>query len=183
MVCWIVGNEFEGNANRVIRFIQDNPGCHLRQIKKELKLSLGTVQYHLDRLEKMGTLTSSRYGSYKCYFPCGVFRESQKDLLQILNHETTREILMFIIEQNNPTQTDIVNKVGISNASINWHIKKLISLKVIDELKEGKYKRYQIHSNPRYILALLKNYYPNIWDTWSTRLIDLFLSLSSKEEK
>src|ERR1700693_2292703 len=52
MVCWIVGNEFEGNANRVIRFIQDNPGCHLRQIKKELKLSLGMVQYHLDRLEK-----------------------------------------------------------------------------------------------------------------------------------
>ena len=52
MVCWIVGNEFDGNANRVIRFIQDNPGCHLRQIKKELKLSLGMVQYHLDRLEK-----------------------------------------------------------------------------------------------------------------------------------
>jgi Winged helix-turn-helix DNA-binding len=87
---------------------------------------------------------------------------------------------MFIIEQNNPTQTDIVNKVGISTAGINWHIKKLISLKVINELKEGKYKRYQIHSNPRYILALLKNYYSNIWDTWSTRLIDLFLSLSSK---
>jgi predicted transcriptional regulator len=48
---------------------------------------------------------------------------------------------MFIIEQNNPTQTDIVNKVGISNASINWHIKKLISLKVINELKEGKVQK------------------------------------------
>jgi predicted transcriptional regulator len=178
-----VGNEFEGNANRVIRFIQDNPGCHLRQLKKELKLSLGTVQYHLDRLDKMGNLTSSRYGSYKCYFPSGVFGESQKDLLKILSQETTREILVFIIEQNNPTQTDIVNKVGISNASINWHIKRLITLKVIDEMKEVKYKRYRIHGDLRYILALLKNYYPNIWDTWSNRLIYFYRYLIRRKNK
>jgi predicted transcriptional regulator len=183
VVLRIVGNEFEGNANRVIRFIQENPGCHLRQIKNELKVSVGTVQYHLNKLEKMGNLTFNRYGSYKCYFPIGVFKESQKDLLKILSQETAREILMFIIEQKNPTQTDIVNKVGISNASINWHIKKLISLKVIDEIKEGKYKRYQIHDSPGYTLALLKNYYPNIWDMWSARLIELFLSLSSSERK
>ncbi|TBR09323.1 MAG: winged helix-turn-helix transcriptional regulator, partial [Candidatus Nitrosotenuis sp.] len=40
------------NAERMLQFIQQNPGSHLRQIKRELNLSMGTIQYHLNTLEK-----------------------------------------------------------------------------------------------------------------------------------
>ena len=179
----IVGDDLEGNTARVLRFIQENPGCHLRQIKKQLEVSMGTVQYHLERLEKMGRITSGRHGLYKYYFPVGIFEENEKDLLRVLSQETAREILMVIIEQRNPTQTDIVNKIGISSASVNWHIGRLIGLKIIDEIREGKYKRYLLRGNPKYIVALLKNYYPSIWDKWSNRLAEMFLSMSGNEEK
>jgi CheY-like chemotaxis protein len=33
-------------------YISDNPGSHLRKIARELKLSLSTLRYHLDQLEK-----------------------------------------------------------------------------------------------------------------------------------
>jgi hypothetical protein len=87
---------------------------------------------------------------------------------------------MFIIERKNPTQLDIVGKIGISSASANWHVKRLIAFKIIDEVREGKYKRYQLHDfdDSKYIVALLKNYYPGIWDKWSNRLAEMFLSLS-----
>jgi hypothetical protein len=91
---------------------------------------------------------------------------------------------MFIIEQKNPSQTDIVNSVRISARSVGWHVRRLIDLKIINEIKEGRYKRYELReSDPRYILALLRNYYPSIWDKWSIRMVEMFLSLSGKGDK
>ena len=47
-----------------------------------------------------------------------------------------------------------------------------------------RYKRYQIYeSDPKYIITLLRNYYPSIWDKWSIRVVEMFLSLSSDREK
>ena len=167
----------------MLHFIQEKPGCHLRQIKKELHISMGTAQYQLARLEKIGRITSTKKGLYKYYFPSGIFQDNEKHILQVLNQETAREILMFIIERNNPTQSDIVNKIGISAASVNWHVRRLIAFKIIDELREGKYKRYQLYDldDSKYIVALLKNYYPSIWNKWSNRLAEMFLSLSRRD--
>ena len=174
--------EMEGNSNRVLSFIQKNPGCHLRQIKKELQMSIGTTQYHLDRLGKMGKISSSKNDFYKYYFPAGIFDQDQKYLLEILQQETTREILMIIIEQQNPIQTDIVRRIGISAAAVNWHIRRLIDSKIIDEVRYGKYKRYRLCGDPVCVMALLRRYYPNIWDRWSIRLVELFLSLSKNSD-
>jgi predicted transcriptional regulator len=177
-------DESDDTVDKVLYFIQDNPGCHLRRIKRAMNVSMGTVQYQLDKLEKMGRITSSRRGLYKYYFAAGLFKENEKDILEVLTHETARRILMFIIEQKSPTQTDIVNSVKISARSISWHVGRLVALKIITEIKDGKYKRYQLHENDaKYILTLLKSYYPSIWDKWSMRVVEMFLSLSISREK
>jgi predicted transcriptional regulator len=175
--------ELEGDIySKVLDFIQQNPGCHLRQIKNEIGMSMGSVQYQLFRLEKNGRITSIRRGLYKFYFLSGIFHDNEKDILQVLRQETARQILLFVIEQKNPTQTDIVNTIGISAASVNWHIRRLISFKLIYEIKDGRYKRYQLTGGSRdyskYIVDLLKNYYPSIWNSWSNRLAEMFLHLS-----
>lgn len=173
-------------SERILHFIQENPGCHLRMIKEKMEISMGTVQYHLEKLEKMQRISSVRHGLYKYYFPSGIFQENEKEILRALVQETSREILMFIIEQKAPTQTDIVKKIGISAASVSWYLKRLIEYKIIDEIKEGRYKRYQLHdreSSSRYIMILMRNYYPNIWDRWSNRLVEVFLSLSRGDEE
>ena len=175
-------DESDDTVDKVLFFIQDNPGCHLRRIKKEIGISMGTVQYHLHKLEKMGRVTSTRRGLYKYYFPSGLFRENEKEILEVLTHETARKILMFIIEQKSPTQTDIVNSVRISARSISWHVGRLIALKMIREIKDGKYKRYQLQDDAKDILTLLRSYYPSVWDKWSMRVVEMFLSLSSSRE-
>jgi predicted transcriptional regulator len=173
-------------AERILQFVHNNPGCHLRKIREMIQISQGTVQYHTDRLEKIGRITSIRSGLYKHYFPIRVFQNNEKEILQILGQETTRQILMFIVEQKSPTQTDIVKSVGISAASVNWHMKHLIEFKLVEEIKEGKYKRYQLQDrrvSSKYIIALIRNYYPTIWEKWSDRLIEIFLSISRSETK
>jgi predicted transcriptional regulator len=173
-------------SERILQFIQNNPGCHLRKIREMIGISQGTVQYHTDRLEKMGRITSTRSGFYKYYFPVGIIQNNEKEILQILRQETARQILMFIVERQAPTQTDIVNSIGISASSVNWHMKRLIEFRLVEEIKEGKYKRYQLQDrkvSSKYITALMRNYYPAIWEKWSDRLIEIFLSMSRSETK
>lgn len=168
-------------SERILQYIQHNPGSHLRKIKEATDISMGTTQYHLEKLEKMGKVVSTRHGLYKHYFPIGIFKENEKEILKVLGQETAREILMFVIEERSPTQTDIVNRIGISPASVNWYIKRLIEIKLIVEIRDGKYKRYQlrdIEATSRYITMLMRNYYPNVWERWSNRLAEIFLSLS-----
>ena len=173
----------EGNAKRVIQFIQEHPGCHLRRIRSELGISMGTAQYHLARVEKAGRVTSNRRGLFRYYFPAGIFQDNEKSLLEILSQETARDILIFIIEQKNPTQTDIVDKISVSAASVSWHVGRLTELGIITEIKEGKYKRYQLREDPKSLVSLMKNYYPSLWDRWSNRLAEMFLSMSKREEE
>lgn len=170
-------------ADQILRFIQENPSCHLRKIKKELDLAMGTVQYHLDKLEKGGRITSQRQGLHKYYFVVGAFEENEKQLLEVLSNETAREILMFIIEQKYPSQSEISKHMRISSPSVSWQIKRLQDYRVIDEIKEGKFKRYKLHGDSNQVVALLKNYYPSIWNRWSNRLAEMFLSLSQGEKQ
>jgi predicted transcriptional regulator len=181
-----VSAELGETADRILQFIQNNPGCHLRGIKDMIQISQGTVQYHTEKLEKMGRITCTTTGLYKHYFPVGVFQNNEKEILQILSQETTRQILMCIVEQKSPTQTDIVNSVGISASSVNWHMKRLVEFRLVEEIKEGKYKKYQLQNrkvSSKYITALMRNYYPAIWEKWSDRLIEIFLSISGNESK
>ena len=173
----------DNSTDHIHRFIEENPGCHLRKIKKELDLAMGTVQYHLDKLEKAGRITSQRQGLHKYYFVVGAFEENEKQLLEVLSNETAREILMFIIEQKYPSQTEISKHMRISPASVSWQIRRLLDYGIIDEIKEGKFKRYKLHGDSKQVVAFLKNYYPGIWNRWSNRLAELFLSLSKGGEE
>jgi predicted transcriptional regulator len=168
----------DNTTDQILRFIEENPSCHLRKIKKELDLAMGTVQYHLDRLEKAGRITSQKQGLHKHYFLVGAFEENEKQLLEVLSNETAREILMFIIEQKYPSQSEISKHIAISSPSVSWQIKRLQDYGVIEEIREGKFKRYRLHGDSKQFVALLKNYYPGIWNRWSSRLAEIFLSLS-----
>ena len=173
------------NYEKTLNYINNNPGCHLRQIKRELDISVGTVQYQLNKLEKANKIIANRKGLYKFYFPVGIFHENEKKILQILNNKTSREIFLYIIEKQNPTQTDISLYFKISNPAVNWHTNRLISYNMIVEVQDGKYKRYTITKNTqsvKQLIKLLQNYYSNIWNNWSNRLAEMFILLSSNED-
>jgi predicted transcriptional regulator len=179
-----VAEELNENMQKVLKFIQENPGKHMRRIKRDLNMSMGTTQYHLNSLEEMGRIVSERTGSQRFYFPVGSFGTLERNILKILNQDSAREILLFIIERKNPTQTDIVNNIKISPGTANWHLIRLLDYGIIYEEREGKFKKYLLngeHNNN--VIKLLQNYHATIWNKWSNRLAELFLSVSPQEVK
>jgi DNA-binding MarR family transcriptional regulator len=166
------------NMQQVLQFIQKNPGSHMRQIQRDLDMAMGTIQYHLNSLEEMGRIVSERGESNRFYFPVGSFGDFERNILKILNQDSAREILLYIIERKNPTQTDIANDIKISSGTANWHLTKLVEYGVISEQREGKFKRYQLNGKPDTVIKLLQNYHTSKWNSWSNKLAELFLSMN-----
>ena len=135
---------FCSNTERVFQFIQDNPGIHLRQIKKELNVSLGTIQYHLSVLENSGRIISEREYFRRTYFPVGTFKKNERNILKILKRDNLKAILLFVMEKQNPTQTDIATGLGLSNSTVNRLLRYMIDHEIIYEIRDGRFKRYRV---------------------------------------
>ncbi len=174
------------NYDRVFEFIYNNSGSHFRKIKMELDLSIGTIQYQVNKLEKDGKIVSIRHRFYKFYFPNGVFQEHEKEILQVLNNASLRNVLLLIIEKKNSSKYEITKFLNISYSSVNWHLEQLMSYDMIVENRDGKVIRYSMNDNVNYvpeIIKLLKSHYKNIWNSWANRLAEIFLLLSVDEDR
>ncbi len=62
------------NRLQVFRYLENNPGAHLRKISKELGLAMGDTQYHLGILEKSGKIRSRKINLYRRYYPASILR-------------------------------------------------------------------------------------------------------------
>ena len=60
----------ETNSTRqaIIEYLRVNPGAHLRQISRDLGLSLGTLRWHLNVLERSGLVKERRRGNMTQFY-------------------------------------------------------------------------------------------------------------------
>ena len=113
---------------RILGYISQHPGVHLRQICRELGLAMGDVQYHVHRLEKDGRVSSTRRGLYRFFYPSALFGEKQRDILSVLTLDTPRELLLHMLAEPGSSQDALVRTAGVSQPTVSWHLKRLIEL-------------------------------------------------------
>jgi predicted transcriptional regulator len=168
----------ESKRSEVLEFIKTNPGTHLREIKRRLNIAMGTVQYHIQTLEKEKTIISRRKGPYKRFYPNYIFKEKQQEILDILSQETEREILLYLIQNPVTTQKAISEYAGISLATTYWHMNRLNDAGFIEIWHKGHFVTYIVTTENTEILRLLKSYHPRIWEKWADRLADVIEGIS-----
>lgn len=174
--------ELEGTKREIYEYITKNPGAHLRKIKRDLGIGMGNLQYHLYALEKLGMVKTRRQGLYKFVFPAGIFGEKQTIVLGALSLETEREILLRLAEKGALTQGELVKLVGVSSATMTWHMKRLVENEIVERKRIGKEVSYNILGERDEILKFIENYQPVFWQKWSSRLADTVISLGGNED-
>jgi len=167
------------NRDRIHEYIKNNPGSHLRKISKQLAIALGDTQYHLNYLENSGLVKSKKKGMYKVYYTFSILEERDESILAILQQETPREIIVYLVEHPGSTQGEIANHLDFSPSTINWHMSQLIEGGIIGSQKDRQFVRYYIEGNIKDVTTLLKLYHPGVWNKLSSRLADVFLELAS----
>ena len=168
---------------QILEFIRGHPGTHLRQIKRELNLSMGSIQYHLYGLEKEKKILARRRGLYKRFYVNLVFGENQYEILDVLSQETERDLLLYIITSPNATQKQLAEYASISAGTINWHMKRLIDSGLVEMRREGQFARYEIKCDKDQVLHLLRGFHPTIWERWADRFANALSTTANLEEQ
>ena|SRR5208283_1273988 len=172
----------DSTQRRIFDYIAAHPGVHLRQICRELGLAMGDVQYHIHRLEREGRISSVRRGLYRFFYPSALFGDKQRDMLGMLSLETPRELLLNIVEKPDSGQDELARATGVSQPTVSWHLKRLVDLGIVERRQTGRSVTYSVVGvDAGEIATFIKSYHPSVWERWSSRLADIFISYSGEE--
>lgn len=175
--------DHESRRIRIFEFIRTHPGSHLREIKRELNLGMGVIQYHLYGLEREQKIISRRRGLHKRFYTTQVFGDRQLEILDTLSQETDRDILLFLIQNPDATQKELSEYLKISAASINWHMRRLSDTGIVEAKRDGVNVRYLVRDNQAEILALLRSYHPAVWERWADRLANIISDMERESHE
>ncbi|MGY5149371.1 MAG: winged helix-turn-helix transcriptional regulator [Candidatus Nitrosopumilus sp. bin_68KS] len=166
----------ESPKGKILDFIMNNPSSHLRKIKNNLGFSMGTVQYYLNMLEREGKIKSTKTKFYKNYYH---INESDDKILSVLNLDSPRNIVIFLIQHEPSTHQEIANGVGLSSSTISWHMKRLIELQVVQTEYSGKYTVYRLIDRNN-VLSNINKCKSTVWNTMVGNMTDLFSAFDEK---
>ena len=124
----------------ILGYIKQNPGESYNNIKRDLGMPNGTLAYHLSVLEKGGYIKSAKDGMYRRYYPRKMRVNPYGRITRV-----QEEILLRIEETPGISQKDLSALVGLSTATINYHIRKLSEKGIISVKKKGIFVHYYLN--------------------------------------
>jgi CheY-like chemotaxis protein/signal transduction histidine kinase len=145
------------NRSIILSYISDNPGSHLRKIARNIDISLSTLRYHLDYLEKKGEISCQKQSNLKVYFLSDKLKPHEKMLTPILQQKHYRDIILALIEAPGLTFSQIADKLSMGNSSASKYINHLEDQKILFHRKSGREKSYYLRDE-KSIIDLLNTY-------------------------
>ena len=113
-----------GPRTNILECITRTPGIHLRSVERATSLPLGQVLYHLDRLERMGLVVSSKDAGFRRYFLAHEVGRSEKRYLSALRHEVPRRILLILLETGRQTHKELQAALQVAGSTLSFHLQR-----------------------------------------------------------
>ena len=158
---------------KIYQIVRSYAGSHFREIERKSKLSTGSVQYHLNYLEKQRLIRSEKEGNTIRYFPRD-FKPENKKIMGFLRQRSIRKIILFILTHQNCNHEQIVQSVKLAPSTVSWHLKKLEDANIISFLKKGRKTHYKILSNKDEIMNLLISYQESFLDSMVDNIVEMW---------
>jgi predicted transcriptional regulator len=177
-------NETENleTQKKIYILISKQPGLHLNQIARLLKINRPLAIYHLRYLEKHGLITIVKEKGFTRFYIRGKIGIEDKRKLSILRQEIPLKIVLFLLENPLSKHKEILEKFDVAKSTLSYHLKKLVNHGIINTQVDGEEKGYAIVSEKEIVRFLIK-YKPSrialgLRDTWSD-----FSIYKKKDEK
>ena len=168
-------------AETLLSFVQRYPGVHLREIRRRLKIPIGTLDYHLYRLGREGLVLVRFQGGYKCCYPAispaasGPIPESQKTLLAFLRQPLPRALLLQLYLEGPSSPAQLGAAVETTGPNLSYFLKRLESTGVIARDGQGVSRRVRLVDAKQVHQVLLE--YPPLVETTVDRFVRFWTEL------
>lgn len=124
--------------------IKEDPGISISRVADRASVGWGTAVYHLNVLEENGLVVAMRDGRYKRYYQNGGRYNGKKEALAAIRNDTTKRVVDAVLHNPGITQTGLCEQLGISAPLAHWHLSRLKDADVIDQERDGRYKRHYV---------------------------------------
>ncbi|MHA1648126.1 MAG: winged helix-turn-helix transcriptional regulator, partial [Promethearchaeota archaeon] len=130
--------------DELIGLIIDIPGIHFNEILRQIDITPGNLDWHLNILEAYKVIKKRKVGQYILYFSYYYKNPfSEVDLL-LQKNDTTMKILYYIAKKPNIYQKILANELGLNRSTIKYHLDKLIKAGIVQKRKTGIHVGYYV---------------------------------------
>jgi predicted transcriptional regulator len=164
--------------NEIYKFVKKNPGLHLREIQRRLKMPLSSLEHHIDYMIRHNVLYKERDGRYVRYF-AGQVTEEERRLISALRHKKLREIVLVVLEQKEVKFQDLRTKFHLPSSTLSHYLKHLMERCILRRQKIGYESIYSIQ-DPR-VEKVLVMYEPSLTDKIVDKVMRTFMETDFKD--
>ena len=142
--------------DRIMRLLQESPGCYLGKMGRDLGVPTSTLKYHLNILRSFDMVSTVKKGRCRHYFPKRRrFTDHEKRMYAALEHAPTRRIVEIIRTRPGISQAGLVQTTGLSQSTVAWHMGKLEEMALVESHRKGV-KEYYLTADFRQVLDAMK---------------------------
>lgn len=153
------------NREEIYNFINDNPGCTVNDISRGRSMNVGSVRYHVDRLEMASRIVQVKLKKFTRLFRnSGVYSEKEIIILSAMNIRTNKAILLLVREQPGLSNKLIAEKLNIKESMAHLYLTRLLKEGIVRYEKNGQQKLYYLEDDVHEILqkmdgkSIVQNY-------------------------
>lgn len=139
---------------QIFELIRDEPGIAFLAMFDRLRareetrdgLGFGSLQYHLDKLERFGFITNRKSGRHRRYYENGGPFGGATTALSVLQVPTVSALARHLLEIPGGSQRELWNRVRLARPctrqAIGYHLVRLAALDLVVIARNGRAKAY-----------------------------------------
>jgi len=121
--------------------IRENPGINHATLSRKMGVNVGTLRYHIEILCETGQIVSENdHGFLRYYTNSRAAREGKRGAYPL--NETRKRILDLLGRNPGMMRKEVASALGITGASVTWHMGLLIQSGAVRSEKDGRIVRY-----------------------------------------
>ncbi len=161
----------------IYKTIERSPGLHFRELQRRTQTAVGSLQYHLDYLQRSHLVRAFKEGRFTRYYSVrGKQLGEQTTLMSLLRRQSLRRIAIFLLTKKRATNLQIAQELGIAPSTVSWHLGKLMEKEIVEKKRRGR-KSYFTLKNPEEVSSLLVGYKRSFLDEAVERFVEIWEEL------
>jgi predicted transcriptional regulator len=159
--------------DKIVKCVNEIPGIRYRELLRITGISNGVLSYHLNLLDNSGKIRVNRVNNRVTrYFSYDVSLH-ETYVIGLLRQETSRKIIMYILEKGTCGFNDIIIHTRKVPSTISWHMARLKAANIIKVRKQNEFKYYEIGMDRLILQDLLSKYKSNFTEKIVDDCIDM----------
>ena len=165
--------------NKIVKYVNEIPGIRYRELLRMTGLSNGVLSYHLRSLNNSGKIQINRVNNRVTrYFSYDVSTH-ESYVIGLLRQETTRKIIIYILENGACGFNDILIHARKVPSTISWHLTRLKAANIVKVRKHNEFNYYEIGMDRLILQALLSKYESSFTEKIVDEYVDMINQFSS----